>query len=267
LRKNVEEMTETEQFIYASNFEKILKISLEIQSDNRGFYNLAGYHGYPNYWCWHHLERMRENRRMRLFFPWHRAYLYNLELRLQDDTTDIVAIPWWDWSSSSSHNNGIPNLFTAKELGGKPNPLISFPMPKDIPRDSLPDGTADPPQTWRLPDPNTSLPTPASISYALSKSDFEDAELFIEDLHDKMHGWVGGTMGAVATSAYDPIFYSHHCMIDRIWYLWQKQHGNASGLEDLLDECLPPFPQKVRNVLDIHQLNYDYAVSSRTIEI
>ena len=85
----------------------------------------------------------------------------------------------------------------------------------------------------------------------------------LEDLHDQIHGWVGGTMGAVSTSAYDPIFYSHHCMIDRIWYLWQKRHGNASGLEDLLDEPLPPFPQKVSSVLDIHQLEYDYAVSSR----
>ena len=49
LRKNVEEMNESEQFIYTSNLEKLLKISLDVQSDNRGFYHLAGFHGYPDY--------------------------------------------------------------------------------------------------------------------------------------------------------------------------------------------------------------------------
>ena len=124
------------------------------------------------------MERERERRRLRLFFPWHRVYLHNLELALQDDTNDVVAIPWWDWSSTASHQNGIPKLFSAKELDGKPNPLISFPMPTDIPRSERPQGTPDPPKTWRAPQSNASLPTPASISYALLKSDFEDAELF-----------------------------------------------------------------------------------------
>ena len=44
---------------------------------------------------------------------------------------------------------------------------------------------------------------------------FEHAPTFgIRDqsLHqDYIQRWVGGQMGVVATSAYDPIFWSHHC--------------------------------------------------------
>lgn len=32
----------------------------------------------------------------RLFFPWHRAYLYRFEQALQDQVSDVT-IPWWDW--------------------------------------------------------------------------------------------------------------------------------------------------------------------------
>ena len=41
--------------------------------------------------------------------------------------------------------------------------------------------------------------------------------------HDRVHGYVGGSMGQVPTAAFDPIFWSHHSMVDRIWYLWQNR--------------------------------------------
>ena len=266
VRKSVDELTEAERINYANAFSKLLDISKQLQSDNRGFYYVAGFHGWPDNWCWHHLVRRRKgatSRPLRLFFPWHRAYLMDLEQRLQD-FIDTVRIPWWDWTSNISRRNGIPKLFTDKFIGGKPNPFVSIDLPNNIPRDP---GAPRPLKTWRSPGPKSALPKKASIDFALGKNDFEDAELFIENLHDQIHGWVGGTMGAVATAAYDMIFYSHHCMIDRIWYLWQKKHGNASGLEDLLDEPLPPFRRTVKGVLDIHQLGYDYAVNSATIEL
>lgn len=261
LRKSADVLNEQERLDYATAFSTILGISEQEPSDNRGFYHIAGFHGWPDYWCWHHLTRTREfSKPLRLFFPWHRAYLKTLEVKLQDFNADVT-IPWWDWSSNISRKNGIPKLFTDSEINGKPNPLVSIKFPPNMP--NLP----DPPFTSRSPGQNSELPSKARISFALGKNDFEDAELFIEEIHDEIHGWVGGTMGSVATSAYDMIFYSHHCMIDRIWYLWQKRYGNASGLEDVLDEPLTPFDFTVQGVLDIHQLGYDYAVSSATIEL
>src|SRR5439155_10367670 len=35
-----------------------------------------------------------------------------------------------------------------------------------------------------------------------------------------VHGFVGGNMGAVQLSPRDPIFWTHHNMIERIWVQW-----------------------------------------------
>ena len=68
-------------------------------------------------------------------------------------------------------------------------------------------------------------------------------------------------MASVATAAWDPVFWSHHCMIDRLWYLWQIRHGVNNIPPDLLPMVLQPFPLTVRDVLSINSLGYEYAVS------
>jgi tyrosinase len=67
-------------------------------------------------------------------------------------------------------------------------------------------------------------------------------------------------MSQVPTAAYDPIFWSHHSMVDRLWYLWQMNHRGISLPPSLLNEALPPFSVTVGQMLDISRLGYDYAV-------
>jgi tyrosinase len=73
-----------------------------------------------------------------------------------------------------------------------------------------------------------------------------------------VHGWVGGDMGSIATAAFDPVFWAHHAMIDRIWYLWQLKHGVNNIPADYLGRALFP-GYTVKDVLDISALGYDYA--------
>jgi len=40
--------------------------------------------------------------------------------------------------------------------------------------------------------------------------------------HNVVHMFVGGSMGPL-TSPNDPVFFLHHCNVDRIWYQWQVQ--------------------------------------------
>ena len=66
-------------------------------------------------------------------------------------------------------------------------------------------------------------------------------------------------MTLISVAAYDPIFWAHHAMIDRLWYLWQiATHGGQPT--SILDRALPPFPLTVRDTLDISRLGYGYAV-------
>lgn len=40
-----------------------------------------------------------------------------------------------------------------------------------------------------------------------------------------------GDMGENNTAGLDPIFFFHHCNVDRMFWLWQKRHGSATALE------------------------------------
>ncbi|HLJ90619.1 MAG TPA: tyrosinase family protein [Candidatus Angelobacter sp.] len=226
-------------------------------SDNRGWLYWSGIHGFPQYMCWHHGRvGMGDAVPYNLFLPWHRAYLLYFEHTARDQN-NAVALPWWDWTSPNSHQVGIPKSYSDAQAGGGNNPLAAGPMPA-----MPPDG---PRSTTRNPDDPGNLPTPDDVNGLMSLGNFVDFTTQLEDLHDRIHGWVSGDMGVVATSAYDPIFWAHHCMIDRIWYLWQLQNGVNSIPADYLDKPLAPFALTVRDVLDVNRLGYDYAQTFVTV--
>jgi tyrosinase len=76
--------------------------------------------------------------------------------------------------------------------------------------------------------------------------------------------WCGGSMGRVPTAAFDPVFWAHHCNIDRIWAIWQTTHADKMPpeLEDLI---LAPFAYRVKDVLKIYDLGYEYAASGAEV--
>lgn len=46
-------------------------------------------------------------------------------------------------------------------------------------------------------------------------------------LHNRVHAWIGGQMGT-SSSPNDPVFFLHHCNVDRLWNLWQAKYGNST---------------------------------------
>ena len=42
-------------------------------------------------------------------------------------------------------------------------------------------------------------------------------------IHNRVHRWVGGSMQP-ASSPNDPVFWLHHCNVDRLWAQWQREH-------------------------------------------
>jgi len=223
-------------------------------TDNRGWIYWSGIHGFPQFMCWHHGRvGMGDNLPYDLFLPWHRAYLLLFEHTARDQN-NAAALPWWDWTSPGSHSIGIPNSYATDQVNGSGNPLASGPVPAI---------DSDPARmTARSPADPPSLPTSDQVDALMSLGNFVDFTSQVQDLHDNVHGWVGGDMGVVALSAYDPIFWSHHCMIDRIWYLWQLKNGVNNIPADYLDKPLAPFPLTVKDVLDINRLGYEYGQAS-----
>ena len=257
LRKNVRNLSGGELTTLRDAYRKMMGIR-----DNRGYNHIAGFHGAPGWYCWHHQESRRTPQRARLFLPWHRAYLYAFEQAAQDQVPRAT-IPWWDWTSNQSHQEGIPRAFSLRTLNRRPNPLYKA-------RIYVP--TANPPinrDTRRFPGDPSRLPDRKVLDDLLSLSDWEDFSNQLQNPHDFIHGWTGGRggdMGSVVAAAFDPIFWSHHCMVDRIWWLWQLRHGNSGIPPSLLDMVLPPFNQRVKDVLNIHELGYEYAGAEVFVE-
>src|SRR5258706_8273539 len=167
-------------------------------TDNRGWTYWAGLHGFPQYKCWHHgrVGNGRTTLPYNLFLPWHRAYLLHWEHTARDQNAKM-ALPWWDWTSRGSQNSGIPRSFTVKTVNGKKNTLISGPRP------AIPGVPAGP--TRRAPGRPAELPTASQVKALFDLGNFVDFTDQLEDIHDQIHGWCGGDMGVVATSAFDPI--------------------------------------------------------------
>ncbi len=53
------------------------------------------------------------------------------------------------------------------------------------------------------------------------------------DIEDGFIADANGDMGETNTAALDPIFFFHHCNVDRMFHLWQKKHNQLTELQIL----------------------------------
>jgi tyrosinase len=253
-RTSVTGLTSAEVSSLRSGFSKMRELN-----DDRGYEYWAGIHGLPlPISCVHGTP---------FFLPWHRAYLYYFEQHLLDmmPANAQVSLPWWDWSTQA----GIPVAYSGAATGTGANPLAGAPV-SGIPAaqftgQNVPKATF----TSRAHGPTgpghgtLGLPSAAQVSAILELKDFEDFSAQLEDLHNQVHMWVGGTMSEIPVAAFDPLFWAHHTMIDRVWSLWQLAHPGAGAGSVPLSHPLGPFPTlTVRQVLSVTGLGYQYAAAA-----
>lgn len=246
-RKSVELLRPEQLAALRQGFKRLDEISDNVVTDNRGYQYLAGLHGLPNWFCQHGDPPGSDP----LFLPWHRAYLYTFELALRDQVSD-AALAWWDWTSAASHASGLPHAFATEQVDGKPNPLFNAKVQPAARQNG------QPLETFRKNGDPRGLPTAERLREILSFRSFSDFTAQLEDVHNRVHGWVGGTMGIISWAAYDPIFWAHHTNIDRLWRIWQLRHPQRFSTR-FLNQALPPFPLTVEDTLNIKPLGYDYA--------
>ncbi|MFI6499128.1 tyrosinase family protein [Nonomuraea typhae] len=171
------------------------------------------------------------------FLPWHRRYLLEFERSLQSiDPT--VSLPYWDWTTARS-TSAFP--WTDDFLGRytAAGPVTTGPFRRGV---------------WNV-DPNNdqsgltyirralggdngivTLPTAAQVTTVQAVTPYDTAygttstgyrnqsEGFRgPNLHNRVHNWVGGTM-PTTSSTNDPVFWLHHCFVDKLWADWQTAH-------------------------------------------
>jgi tyrosinase len=158
------------------------------------------------------------------FLPWHRAYLAAFEAICRDLTgNNDFALPYWDWAKDPQ----VPAAFYEPEWHGQPNPLINDTRLVG-PNDTIPADTTGCEVIEGILD-ETDFELFASgqpVAQTSTDPSFQRAVGFSAPLegtpHNGVHVFVSGDM-VTFMSPLDPVFWLHHCNVDRIWALWNSR--------------------------------------------
>ena len=250
-RKNIRHLTADELAALREAFIKLYEMS---SSDDRSYQYIAGIHGFPSpVYCAHGNP---------LFAVWHRPYLLMLEKSLQEKVSGVT-LPYWDWTSEVSQQEGMPTAYTdANDAQGNPNPLLKA---------SIEFSGSQFSETFRAdpPNPPGTLRTLAQLVRQAQRvnTTYTRYSAALENPHNGLHGWVGGTMGQVPYAAYEPIFWAHHCNVDRQFAEWQAIHPNILPIDEfwqgrsIWTTPLSPFEVTTEDIWDLRKLGYDYLTS------
>lgn len=225
------------------------------------------------------------------FHPWHRQFLYKFQQALQSVVPGI-ALPYWDWTQDAANPDASP-VWATDFMGGNGNPNNNYQVETGpfgvsqwtiINENGQPNGGLQ--RRWRQL--SSTLPNLTEVSTALGEIPYDNSkwdssstpshrnrsEGWINSiLHNKVHRFVGGSM-LPQTSPNDPVFFLHHCNVDRLWAQWQAQNTSQSyqptsggppghNIDDLMypwdGVTITNVTATPRQVLDHKALGYDYA--------
>lgn len=183
--------------------------------------------------------------------PWHRIYLYHFEslLRAQQGFEDVT-LPYWDWTNTI-RKGVLP--FSEDFLGG--GGVEFFEEGDFLTSYKVMDGpfAYDKGQWTIVPDgiggKNYLTRRNEETLFDITIIEREERERVLNinryaapdnqgfnyqlnrNLHDPVHNEVGGAMGSTG-SPNDPVFWMHHCMLDKVWADWQHRYPDAEPYEN-----------------------------------
>lgn len=231
-----------------------------------------------------HTEFVVEAHGGSFFLPWHRMFLLLLENLLRE-INPSVAVPYWDWASDAQD----PAISTVwNRLGGSVRDSENRPT-------CIPFGSFENMQT--------SHTTPHCVSrgfisgqsgsfitldnwltiQALIDSDvtYPRFGAALESTHGSPHVGIGGDMAVLGTAPNDPIFFSHHAFVDRIYGEWEDNGtgprtrfgGNNPGIgETDTESVMQAFQRRIRQAQSIDCVSYipysgSFAVNSGAMNL
>lgn len=238
------------------------------------------------------------------FLCWHRYFLLLIEKELQKLDGNL-SVPYWDWSADSTNPRGAL-VWTDKWMGGDGDPTdydrvqtgeFAYANGKwDLP--SMPEfGFNQPGLRRQFGTAVTSLPTQADVAKTMEQPFYDmtpfsaspynqgfrnsiegwitkvgDSSITTDgsQMHNRVHLWINGHMYYMVSPA-DPVFWLHHCFIDKLWADWQAQrnldepqwaphyapiHGGPPGHN--YNDQMQPWTTTPKDMMDIQQLGYAY---------
>ena len=227
------------------------------------------------------------------FLPWHREFLLRFERALQA-VDSSVSLPYWDWTVDNSPASSLWDVnFMGGDGSGRDERVTTGPFAYATGEwilTVLDPGETDPFLKRKFGGMGR-LPTAQDVEDALKVEPYDRAPWHFQSavgggsfrggleggIHNPGHMWTGGSMMAFS-SPNDPVFWLHHCNIDRLWALWQQSWRQRNPGRDeylppsgtagvvgghALDDPMRPWDQEAnpptpRKVLDHRPLGYSY---------
>jgi tyrosinase len=193
------------------------------------------------------------------FLPWHRAYLLEFEAVVRAHIAELAGpaddwrLPYWNYSDHQADASrlGLPLPLRGDTLpagvevpGVDPRADGTFPNPLFIPIREL-DGDPNPADgvgwataaaalirrhyanqqdTGRVSFGGGVLENPNDAA-----AFHRGSEIGLLDVrpHGSVHSEVGGAMNLFETAALDPVFWLHHCNVDRLWETYAHELGHG----------------------------------------
>lgn len=222
-RKDIDDLTADELKVYVHAVGKLMDDG--VYATHAAFHNV--FSNNPPLGCEHAND---------LFFPWHRFHLLNFEraLQLSDPdhpslSTKNVTIPYWNWGVAPRTGVRYPAALedpTSRLFSDERNPDPSGPAFPAETLKKLIRGTTD----WNV--------------FAGGPKDVNESYGVIESpAHNRMHDtFIEGLMGHPSTAAKDPIYWSFHAFLDRVWEQWFRIHGGALTCNSCTLRSFPTAP-------------------------
>jgi tyrosinase len=159
------------------------------------------------------------------FLPWHRAYLLAFEdiCRSLSGNPEF-ALPYWDWSQDqqlpAAFTDQNSPLFNGTRQLAAGAPLNVAQVDPEFIRQMLSESSYEIFGSGRPAD-QTDATNPDWQQANGTSSGVEIGP------HNQVHVAIGGDMGDML-SPLDPIFWLHHCNVDRLWVVWNQCGANGT---------------------------------------
>jgi hypothetical protein len=173
------------------------------------------------------------------FLPWHRELCNRLEVMLRDIDPDL-SLHYWDWNADPI-GLFVPDFMgSANGAAGEPWLSAGFYDPNADPFRSddafdTNNNPFDPPRTLirtkAIGAPPIGAPGWPTDDEIINAASFPEMRLLLEQVHNNIHGYIGGTIGNPHTSFRDPFVFLLHSNVDRLFAMWQTQPNQRWRLD------------------------------------
>ena len=233
LRREWRTLTPEEQQHYISSVQCLSNISSALTNHP----NSSLHEDFP----WIHAHIGYSTHHSSAFLPWHRYFLQIYHNTLKTRCNYHGELIYWDWTLDSTDLANSPVFDPTTGFGGDGDPtgpitignsgrcVTSGPFaglhakfydvkyhPHCLSRGFRTDD-------GRLGVMDGSLISPESIEEVLRIDGYEEFVASMESrVHDAIPFGIGGDFETF-TAPYDPLFFLHHVMLDRLWWVWQRR--------------------------------------------